>query len=193
MSKFIKIITSIKDLYIIESTFFGDERGYFMESYNKKEFVDIGITKEFVQDNHSKSKKGVLRGLHFQIKFPQDKLIGVTKGAVYDVVVDLRKGSPTFRKYYQTKLTEKDNKMLFIPEGFAHGFLTLTDEAKVIYKVTEYYYAEYDRGIIWNDPNIMIQWPFKEYGIETPILSEKDKNLPRLDEIEVPFNYSREN
>ena len=183
MSKFKLFETPIKDLYVIEPTVFKDHRGFFMESWNKKAFEEIGLYLNFVQDNHSKSRKGVLRGLHFQIKHPQGKLVRVVKGAVFDVAVDLRKGSPTFGKWYGIILSEENKKMLYIPGGFAHGFLVLTEEADFLYKATEYYYPEYDAGIVWNDPDIGIEWPLKEFGIEHPVLSEKDKSLPKLRDI----------
>ena len=160
-----------------------------MEVYNKKEFVDLGFNDDFVQDNHSRSKKGVLRGLHFQIDRPQRKLIRVITGSIFDVAVDFRKGSPTFSKYYGIKLSKENRKMLYIPEGFAHGFLALTEEVEIIYKVSDYYFSELDRGTIWNDPDIMIKWPLEEYGIKKPILSEKDKKLPRMKKTEIPFTY----
>ncbi|ONN27377.1 dTDP-4-dehydrorhamnose 3,5-epimerase [Thermosipho affectus] len=183
MSKFKKVSTPIEGLYIIEPTVFGDNRGFFMESWNKKEFSEIGLDIDFVQDNHSRSKKDVLRGLHFQVKYPQGKLVRVVRGIVFDVAVDLRKNSPTFGKWYGVILSEENKKMFYIPEGFAHGFLVLSDEADFLYKTTEYYYPEYDAGVIWNDPDINIKWPFEEYGIKEPILSEKDKKLPQLKEI----------
>lgn len=189
MSKFNKIKTPIKDLNIIEPISFEDDRGFFLESYNMKEFQKLGITERFVQDNHSRSVKGVLRGLHFQINEPQGKLVRVVKGSIFDVVVDLRRGSPNFAEYYGVELTEWNMKMLFIPEGFAHGFLAISEEVDLIYKVTDYFIAEYDRGIIWKDPTINIYWPIKKYGIKKPILSEKDKNLPKMNDINIPFNY----
>jgi len=193
MGKFKIIETSIEGLYIIEPTVFGDNRGFFMESYNKREFEKIGLDMNFVQDNHSRSKKGVLRGLHFQRKHPQGKLVRVIRGKVFDVAVDLRKGSPTFGKWYGIILSDENHLMFYIPEGFAHGFLVLSEEADFFYKCTDFYYPEYDAGIIWNDPDIGIKWPFEEYGIKEPILSEKDSKLPRLRDIEIPFEYSGEN
>lgn len=172
-------------MYIIEPTVFGDHRGFFMETYAKRDFLNIGLTVEFVQDNHSKSKKGVLRGLHFQTKYPQSKLVRVTSGAVFDVAVDLRKNTPTFGQYFGIELSEENKKMFYIPEGFAHGFLALTDTVEFLYKTTNYYYPEYDSGVIWNDPDINIAWPLKKYGIK-PILSPKDEKLPRLKDIK-PF------
>lgn len=179
MSKFKKIETPIKDLYIIEPQVFGDNRGFFMEFWNKRDFEEIGLNMEFVQDNHSKSKKGVLRGLHFQTKNSQGKLVRCIKGKVYDVAVDLRKGSKTFGKYFGIELTEENKKMFYIPEGFAHGFLALSEEVEFLYKATNYYTPEYESGIIWNDKDINIDWPLEKYGIkeEDLLLSEKDKKL----------------
>lgn len=177
MSKFKKIETPIKDLYIIELKVFGDNRGFFIESWNKRDFEKIGLNMEFVQDNHSKSRKGVLRGLHFQTKNSQGKLVRCIKGKVYDVAVDLRKGSKTFGQYFGIELTEENKKMFYIPEGFAHGFLALTEEVEFLYKATNYYTPEYDSGIIWNDKDINVKWPLEKYGIkeEDLLLSEKDK------------------
>lgn len=182
MAKFKKIETSIKDLYILEPTVFEDSRGFFMESWNEKEFSEIGLNIKFVQDNHSRSKKGVLRGLHFQEPYPQGKLVRVIRGAIFDVAVDIREDSPTFKKWFGIILDEHNRRMLYIPEGFLHGFLTLSEWADVLYKTTEYYYKEYDRGIIWNDPDLEIKWPLEEYGIDKLILSEKDSQLPTFKE-----------
>jgi len=180
MSKFKKIPTLIEGLYIIEPRVFPDERGFFMESYNKKDFAEIDLTMEFVQDNHSRSKRGVLRGLHFQDKHPQGKLIRVVTGEVFDVAVDIRKGSPTFGKWYSVILSEENKRMFYIPEGFAHGFLVLSEEVDFLYKCTDYYYPDEDCGILWSDPDIGIDWPLN--GID-PILSEKDKKRPCLKKI----------
>ncbi|MDO4690470.1 MAG: dTDP-4-dehydrorhamnose 3,5-epimerase [Fusobacterium sp.] len=184
MGKFKKISTGIEGLFIIEPTVFGDERGFFIETYNKNDFAEIGINDEFVQDNHSKSKRGVLRGLHFQTKFPQGKLVRVIKGSVYDVAVDLRKNSKTFGKWFGIELSSNNKKMFFIPKGFAHGFLTLEDGSEFTYKCTDFYYPEYDSGIIWNDKDINIEWNFKKYMLEEQeiILSEKDKKLQTLED-----------
>lgn len=181
MGKFKIIETPIKDLILIETKVFKDPRGFFMETYNQKEFEEIGLKLNFVQDNLSLSKKGVLRGLHFQIKRPQGKLIRVIKGRVYDVAVDLRINSPTFGKWYGVELTGDNGLAFYIPEGFAHGFLTLEDETYFFYKCTELYHSEYDGGIIWNDPDIDVKWPLNK--IDELIISEKDKNLPRLRDI----------
>lgn len=181
-NKFKKIETGIRDLYVIEPTVFGDNRGFFMETYSKKDFNEIGLTMDFVQDNHSKSKKGVLRGLHFQTKYTQGKLVRVTKGSVYDVAIDLRKNSETFGKWYGVELTEENKKMFYIPEGFAHGFLTLEDETEFQYKCTDYYAPEFDSGVLWNDKDINIEWNLEKYGLneETILLSEKDKTQQTL-------------
>ncbi|MBQ3438105.1 MAG: dTDP-4-dehydrorhamnose 3,5-epimerase [Fusobacterium sp.] len=184
MGKFKKIETGIEGLYIIEPTVFGDERGFFIESYNKNDFIELGIADEFVQDNHSKSKKGVLRGLHFQTKFSQGKLVRVTKGAVYDVAVDLRKNSKTFGKWFGIELSAENKKMFFIPKDFAHGFLTLEDGTEFMYKCTDFYHPEYDSGVMWNDKDINIDWQLDKYSLneENIILSDKDKKHQSLKE-----------
>ena len=179
------IETKIKDLYIIEPKVFGDDRGYFMESYNRKDFVEAGLDMVFVQDNESKSKKGVLRGMHFQTKFTQGKLVRCTQGEVYDVAVDLRKNSPTYGQWEGVLLSAENKRQFYVPEGFAHGFLVLSDEAVFNYKCTNLYAPEYDGGLLWNDPEVGIEWPLE--GIEEIILSEKDKKQPRLKELDLPF------
>lgn len=179
--------TSIEGVYIIEPAVFGDERGYFLEAYNKQDFHNAGLTMDFVQDNESKSTKGVLRGLHFQTKHTQGKLVRVISGEVFDVAVDLRKGSKTFGKWEGVKLSGENKKQFYIPEGFAHGFIVLSDEAVFNYKCTDFYAPEYDAGLLWNDEEIGIKWPLS--GIDNIILSEKDKIQKKLKEIEVPFNY----
>ncbi len=175
MSKFKRIETGIEGLCIIEPTVFGDNRGFFLESYSKKEFEEIGITEEFVQDNHSKSKKGVLRGLHFQTKHSQGKLVRVIKGSVYDVAVDIRKGSKTYGQWYGIELSADNKKMFCIPAGFAHGFLTLEDGTEFQYKCTDIYAPQYDSGIMYDDKDLNIDWKLEEYGIKELTLSEKDK------------------
>ena len=184
MSKFKRVETGIKDLIVIEPTVFGDNRGFFMESYSKKDFSEIGMDVEFVQDNHSKSKKGVLRGLHFQTQHVQGKLVRVTAGSVLDVAVDLRKDSPTFGKYYLVELTADNKKMFYIPPGFAHGFLTLENNTEFQYKCTDYYAPEFDSGVLWNDSDIGIEWNFEKYGLsaEEILLSDKDKKQQTLKE-----------
>lgn len=184
MGKFKRIETGIEGLVVIEPTVFGDNRGFFMESYSKKDFEEIGLNMEFVQDNHSKSKKGVLRGLHFQTKHTQGKLVRVIRGAVLDVAVDLRKESKTFGKWCAVELTEENKKLFYIPEGFAHGFLTLEDETEFQYKCTDYYAPEFDSGVLWSDSDIGIEWNFEKYGLNKNeiLLSEKDKKQQTLKE-----------
>ncbi len=178
MGKFNFIETGIKDLFVIEPTVFGDNRGYFMETYQKEEFFNAGLNMEFVQDNQSKSKKGVLRGLHYQTQHSQGKLVRAIKGEVYDVAVDLRKGSSTYGKWYGVYLSEENKKQFYVPEGFAHGFLVLSDEAEFVYKCTDFYYPEYERSLLWNDETIGIQWPVDR--VEKVLLSEKDKNANKF-------------
>jgi dTDP-4-dehydrorhamnose 3,5-epimerase len=180
VGKFRKISTPIEGLFVIEPTLFGDDRGFFMEAYNKKEFTELGIECDFVQDNHSRSVKGVLRGLHFQAKHQQAKLVRVVNGGVFDVAVDLRRDSTTFGKWYGLLLSAENKKMTYIPEGFAHGFLVVSEVADFQYKCSEFYCPSCDTGIIWNDPDIAIDWPLKEFGIEEVLLSNKDSNLPVL-------------
>lgn len=172
--------TSIANLKIIKPKIFEDERGFFSEFYNRKEFIKHNIPINFVQDNHSFSRKGVLRGLHYQDEHPQDKLIKVISGMVFDVAVDLRESSDTFGKYFGIVLSQSNKKMLFIPKGFAHGYLALTNEVQLIYKVTGYYCSKCENGIRWNDPKINIDWPFSEYEISQPKISKKDKQLSFL-------------
>lgn len=183
MPKFKKKSVLIGGLEIIEPTFFEDDRGYFAESYNKRDFEAIGIKKDFVQDNHSFSKKGVLRGLHFQTQHQQAKLVSVLRGVVFDVAVDLRTNSKTYGKYHGLLLSEENRLMFYIPEGFAHGFLVLSEIADFLYKVSDFYYPQFDTGVVWNDPEIAIEWPLEEYDIDEPILSQKDSNLPHLKEL----------
>lgn len=166
----------IKGLYVIEPAVFRDNRGYFMESYNYNAFAEAGIDCQFVQDNQSASSKGVLRGLHFQKNFPQDKLVRVIRGAVFDVAVDIRKGSETFGKWYGITLTEENKKQFFIPKNFAHGFIVLSDYAEFCYKVTDFYHPNDEGGLMWSDPEIGVDWPMPEnMGPEDLILSDKDK------------------
>lgn len=179
MGKFNFIETGIKDLYIIEPSVFSDNRGYFVETYNYNDFAKAGLDMVFVQDNQSKSQKGVLRGLHFQVNYHQGKLVRVLSGEVFDVAVDLRKDSLTYKKWFGVILTGENKRQFYIPEGFAHGFLVLSDEAEFAYKCTNFYYPEDESGIIWNDPSIGIEWNLEKVG--TPILSEKDKLLKTLE------------
>lgn len=187
MGNFNFIETKIKDVYIIEPKVFGDNRGYFMETYNKEQFEEAGLTMTFVQDNESKSSKGVLRGLHFQTQHTQGKLVRVTEGKVFDVAVDLRKGSPTYGQWEGVILSDENKRQFYIPEGFAHGFLVLSDKAVFNYKCTDFYDPEHDGGVMWNDPDIGIEWPLE--GIDEVLLSEKDKNHKGLKELNVPFEY----
>lgn len=187
MNKFNFIETSIKGVYIIEPTVFEDERGYFMETFQSEEFKEKGIAIDFVQDNQSKSTKGVLRGLHFQYTQPQGKLVRVIKGEVYDVAVDLRKDSQTYGKYEGVILSEKNKKQFYIPPGFAHGFLVLSDEAEFTYKCTDFYKGDDEGGIIWNDPEIAIDWPLNKLDGMKPILSQKDMEWKPLKETPTDF------
>lgn len=189
MNNFEIIKTPIKDLVIIQPKIFGDSRGFFQETYNKKSFAEHGLTMEFVQDNHSKSKRGVLRGLHFQTKHTQGKLVRVVKGAVYDVAVDLRKDSETFGKWYGVLLSEENKTSFYVPEGFAHGFLTLENDTEFLYKCTDLYSPEYDSGLLWNDETINIDWKFEEFGIkkEDLTISEKDTKHQKFDPIKNYF------
>ena len=174
------IPTDIPDVVIIEPKVFGDDRGFFLESYNQRTFADkTGITAEFVQDNHSRSRQNVLRGLHYQIQQPQGKLLRVVVGAVFDVAVDIRKDSPTFGQWAGCLLSAENHRQFWIPPGFAHGFLVVSDMAEVLYKTTEYYAPHHERCILWNDPELGIDWPLNG---ATPILSEKDQaGLPLKD------------
>jgi len=172
--------TPIEGLKVISPTVFGDNRGYFMETYNYNDFKEAGIDCQFVQDNQSASKKGVLRGLHFQINFPQDKLVRVVRGEVYDVAVDMRKGSKTYGKWYGVRLSEENKKMFFIPKNFAHGFLVMSDYAEFAYKCTDFYHPNDEGGIIYNDPEIGVEWPID--GMEL-VMSEKDTKWPTLKEL----------
>lgn len=178
MGKFNFINTKIKDLYIIEPTVFGDNRGYFMETYNYDEFKQAGLDMVFVQDNESKSKKGVLRGLHFQREYSQGKLVRVLSGEVFDVAVDLRKSSQTYGKWFGVMLSGENRRQFYVPEGFAHGFLVTSDEATFVYKCTNLYHPEFEGSIAWNDSDIAVEWPLD--GIEEVLLSEKDKKAQGL-------------
>ena len=184
MGKFKRIDTSINGVCIIEPTVFGDDRGYFMETYSKTDFAEIGIDVEFVQDNQSKSKKGVLRGLHFQKENTQAKLVRCISGEVFDVAVDLRPGSSTYGKWEGVILSSENKKMFMIPKGFAHGFLVLSDTAEFAYKCDDVYNHEAEGGLKWDDPEIGIIWPEVE-GItpEEYLTSEKDGKWPTLAEL----------
>ena len=185
--------TNLKGVYLIEPKVFGDERGWFMESWNKQKFEAAGISIDFVQDNHSFSAtKGTLRGLHYQTEpMVQSKLIRCTRGAIFDVAVDIRKGSPNYKKWVGFELSAENKKQLLIPHGFAHGFLTLTDDVEVQYKADNFYAPHYDGNIRWDDPDIDIKWPFAP-----TVLSEKDKNAPllkeRVDRNELNFMFDED-
>lgn len=185
MSKIIFNKTTIDGVFIIEPEVLGDERGYFMETYNEKVFLKNGIDVKFVQDNQSSSKKGVLRGLHFQKKHPQAKLVRVLYGEVFDVAVDLRKKSKTYGKYVSVILSSDNKRQFLIPKGFAHGFLVLSDRAEFAYKCDDFYHPEDEGGLIWNDKSINIKWPC-ETGI---ILSEKDLKNPTLEQSKISFDF----
>jgi dTDP-4-dehydrorhamnose 3,5-epimerase len=178
----IAIQTAIPDLLIIEPKVFGDDRGFFFESYNRRKFAELlGRDLDFVQDNHSRSVKNVLRGLHYQIQHPQGKLVRVTQGAVLDVAVDIRKSSQTFGKSAAIELSADNKRMLWIPEGFAHGFVVLSDSAEFLYKTTDYWFPEHERCIRWDDPTLAIDW-----GLQTlPALSAKDAMGKRFTEAEL--------
>lgn len=181
MNKFKFTSTPIAGLTIIEPTVFGDHRGYFMETFSSREFKEAGLPTQFVQDNESHSKQGVLRGLHFQKKNPQGKLVRVTEGEVFDVGVDLRPGSETYGKWFGVILSAKNKKQFYVPEGFAHGYAVLSEKATFIYKCTRLFDPTDEGGLFWNDPEIGIKWPIPE-GVEI-LLSEKDKYHPTLNEL----------
>jgi dTDP-4-dehydrorhamnose 3,5-epimerase len=174
--------TEIPDVLILEPKVFGDTRGFFLESYNTKIFREAtGLALDFVQDNHSRSGRGVLRGLHYQLKQPQGKLVRVVRGAVFDVAVDVRRSSPTFGKWVGTELTEDNHRQFWVPPGFAHGFLVLSETADFLYKTTEYYAPEHERCIAWNDPTLQIEWPVAG----SPLVSAKDAAGLSVQEAEV--------
>ena len=173
--------TKIPDVLLLKPQVFGDDRGFFLESYNRKVFADLGIRHSFVQDNHSRSQKNVLRGLHYQIRQPQGKLVRVILGEVFDVAVDLRRESPTFGQWIGAGLSAENQDMLWVPPGFAHGFLVLSDWAEFIYKTTDFYAPQFERTIRWNDPNLAITWPIST----EPQLSSKDMQGACFNEAEV--------
>jgi dTDP-4-dehydrorhamnose 3,5-epimerase len=162
--------TALPDVKLVEPRVFGDDRGFFMESWNARAFAAAGLDATFVQDNHSRSRRGVLRGLHYQIEHVQGKLVRVVAGEVFDVVVDLRRGSPTFGRSIGVTLSEGNKRMLWVPPGFAHGFLAVSDYAEFLYKTTDYWYPEHERTLLWNDPALRIEWPLSE----APTLAAKD-------------------
>ena len=182
------IKTPIEGLLIIEPKIWPDDRGYFYESYNKQRFTDAGIAVEFVQDNQSSSQKGTLRGLHGQANpYAQGKLVRVLKGKVWDVAVDIRKGSPTYGQHFGMELTGDSHQQLWIPAGFLHGFLTLEDDTIFVYKITNFYNKESEIGVMWNDPDLAIQWPVTA---ENALLSDKDKRLPQLRDLADHFIFA---
>lgn len=170
----------IEGLYVITPQVHEDARGYFVETYNQRDFAEAGLNMDFVQDNQSKSTKGVLRGLHFQKQFPQGKLVRVLSGRVFDVAVDVRRNSETYGKWFGVELSDENKKQFYISEGFAHGFLVLSDEAVFAYKVTDFYHPGDEGGVMWNDPDIAVEWPL-EPGMEVQ-LSDKDKIQPSFKE-----------
>ena len=174
------IATNLPDVLLLEPRVFGDARGFFMESWNRKTFAELGLDLDFVQDNHSRSARGVLRGLHFQLNQPQGKLVRVTSGAVFDVAVDLRRSSPHYGQWTGHELSADNHRLLWVPPGFAHGFLVLSESADFLYKTTAYYAPQWDRGIRWDDPEIGVQWPLQD----APTLSAKDQILPLLRDAE---------
>lgn len=184
MGKFTFTETAIKGVYVIEPTVFGDHRGYFMETYSDQAFAEAGLHYQFVQDNQSASRKGVLRGLHFQKTYPQAKLVRVLKGEVFDVAVDLRKGSETYGKWVGCLLSEENKKQFLIPRGFAHGFVVVSDYAEFAYKCDNFYHPEDEGGLIWNDPDVGIHWP----KVGQVLLSEKDKKNPTLAQCKMEFD-----
>jgi dTDP-4-dehydrorhamnose 3,5-epimerase len=172
--------TSIADVLVIEPKVFGDARGFFMETWNARTFESLGVPAQFVQDNHSRSAKNVLRGLHYQLRQPQGKLLRVTVGEIWDVAVDLRRGSPDFGRWTGMRLDAATHRMLWVPAGFAHGFVVLSDFAEVQYKTTDFYAPEHERTLLWNDPALAIAWP--QQG--APLLSDKDRRGTLLAEAE---------
>ncbi len=185
MAKFTFERLEIPDVVLIKPEAFKDFRGFFMETYNYREFEAFGINDNFVQDNHVRSIKGVLRGLHYQLKErAQAKLVRVVRGEIFDVAVDIRKGSPYYGKWVGVRLSEENWKMLYIPQGFAHGFCVLSPVAEVLYKTTDFYSPQHERGIIWNDPELAIKWP-----VRNPLLSPKDEKWPLFRDAENDFTY----
>jgi dTDP-4-dehydrorhamnose 3,5-epimerase len=180
-----RIDTTLPGVWVIEPMVLRDERGFFFESYQEMKFAEFGIRERFVQDNHAKSVKDTLRGLHYQIVRPQAKLCRVVQGAVLDVVVDVRRGSPTFGQHTVAELSAENRRMVYVPPGFAHGYAVLTETAEFLYKCSDFYFPQYERGILWSDPGLAIDW-----RIASPILSKKDREHPPLGEIaanELPF------
>jgi len=194
------IDSALPDVLLIEPRVFSDERGFFMETYNRRRMAELGIDRWFVQDNHSRSSRGVLRGLHYQLGRPQAKLVRITRGRVVDVAADVRRGSPTFGRWVMEELSEENKRMLFIPEGFAHGFLVLSEIAELQYKCSDLYAPAEERGVAWNDPELAVDWPFSKLegpagsSEALPILSDRDAAHPCLAdmlEIDLPIFNGR--
>jgi len=181
MERFKVSATALPEVKLIEPKVFGDARGFFYESWNAREFAAAGIDANFVQDNHSRSGKGVLRGLHYQLKSPQGKLVRVIAGSVFDVAVDIRRGSPNFGKWAGIELSAENRRMLWVPPGFAHGFLVLSESCEFLYKATDYYAPQFERAILWSDTALAIAWPV----VAAPILSDKDASAPHLQDAEL--------
>jgi len=179
--------SKLEGAWLVRPRVFRDDRGFFLETFKAESFADHGISTSFVQDNHSRSlRRGVLRGMHFQRPpHTQAKLVRAARGAIYDVIVDLRRGSPTFGQWEGFTLDDTDLAMLYVPRGFAHGFCTLTDAADVVYKADDYYASDCEGGVLWSDPDMKIEWP-----ITAPLLSDKDRELPRLAQFDSPFRYA---
>ena len=171
--------TELAGVLVIEPAVYGDSRGFFLETFNQKRYAEAGLDRQFAQDNHSRSGRGVLRGLHYQLNRPQGKLVMAIKGEIFDVAVDIRRGSPTFGKWVGVNLSEENHKQIFVPEGFAHGFCVLSETADVVYKCTDIFIPGDDHGILWSDETVGIDWPISE-----PALSEKDAKNPRLAEVD---------
>lgn len=173
-----RIETSLDGACLIEPTVLSDERGFFFESYHETKYAELGITSRFVQDNHSRSSRGTLRGMHYQLERPQAKLCRVVYGEVLDVIVDIRRGSPQFGRHESVLLSADNKRQLYVPPGFAHGYLVVSEIAEFLYKCSDFYFPEWDRGIAWNDPGVGIGW-----GLDSPILSVRDKHHPNLSEV----------
>lgn len=181
-----KIIeTGLPGVLLLEPKVFGDSRGFFLESYNRRQFNEaVGSEIDFVQDNHSRSSKGVLRGIHYQLQQAQGKLVRVVEGEVFDVAVDLRRSSPAFGQWYGARLSAENHHMLWVPPGFGHAFLVLSEHAQFLYKTTDYYAPQFERSIVWNAPDIGIRWPAID-GMQEPLLSDKDRQAPMLRDAEI--------
>ncbi len=178
-----RIETSLPEVFLIEPTVFGDSRGFFLESYHAARFAEFGVKNPFVQDNHSQSVHGTLRGLHYQVRFPQAKLCRVIRGEVLDVAVDIRRGSPCFGQWTSVLLSAENKRQIYVPRGFAHGFVVLSEEAEFLYKCDDFYHPEDECGVAWNDPHLGIDWTLQQHGIIEPLLSKKDAANPHLREL----------